>query len=158
MAKFYAGTGETAKASVILTFWKRHLSLSWQNQIPQLSSIWVCLKMSKQFGDLLSTSCHEIMEDMVNMMIKHQMLGARIAAPFEKSGSIGKWWVTVTCLSTSFSDAFESRTRWPLQSVARSVHIACWCRAPSCPRPYNAMGLMSTESNIIQCPLSKEGG
>lgn len=46
--------------------------------------------MSKQFGDLLSTSCHEIMEDMVNMMIKHQMLGARIAAPFEKSGSIGK--------------------------------------------------------------------
>ena len=51
---------------------------------PQLSSIWVCLKMSKQFGDLLSTSCHQIMEDMVNMMIKHQMLGARIAAPFEK--------------------------------------------------------------------------
>ena len=55
-----------------------------------LSISWVCLKMSKQFGDLLSTSCHEIMEDMVNMMIKHQMLGARIAAPFEKSGSIGK--------------------------------------------------------------------
>lgn len=93
MAKFYAGTGETAKASVILILWKRHLSLrTWRNQIPQISSICVCRKMSEQCGDLLSASCHQIMEEMVNMMFKHQMLGARIAAPFGKTGSIRKWW------------------------------------------------------------------